>query len=75
MLLGTDEIPPELAVPLRRAYYARVSDTDTQLGKVPDTLEALGLSERTIIVLWGDHGWKLGDHRPWSKHPNYEIDD
>ena len=37
-------------------------------------LKEKGLAENTIVVLWGDHGWKLGDHGMWCKHTNYEID-
>jgi arylsulfatase A-like enzyme len=45
---------------------------DAQVGKVLDKLEALGLTKNTIIVLWGDHGWHLGDHNIWCKHTNFE---
>lgn len=71
---GNDRIPDELAIQLRHAYYASVSYADAQLGRVLDALDELGLKENTIIVLWGDHGWKLGDHASWCKHSTYEID-
>jgi iduronate 2-sulfatase len=49
-------------------YYACVSYVDTQIGKVMKSLEDLDLRENTIIVLWGDHGWHLGEHNFWGKH-------
>lgn len=57
---------------LLHAYYACVSFMDAQVGRVLDELDPLGLAENTIIVLWGDHGWHLGDHGYWTKHTNYE---
>ncbi|XOV91070.1 MAG: sulfatase [Bacteroidota bacterium] len=57
---------------LIHGYYASISYTDTQIGKVLDELKRLGLDKNTIIVLWGDHGWHLGDHGTWTKHTNYE---
>ncbi len=57
---------------LLHGYYACVSYVDTQIGRVLAELDRLGLAERTIIVLWGDHGWHLGDHGYWTKHTNYE---
>jgi iduronate 2-sulfatase len=45
---------------------------DAQVGKVLDGLEKFGFTENTIVVLWGDHGWHLGDHGSWTKHSNYE---
>ena len=52
----------------RHAYYACVSYVDAQVGRVLSALDALGLSENTIVVLWGDHGWNLGEHGFWGKH-------
>ncbi len=57
---------------LIHAYYACVSFVDAQIGRVVDELNRLGLAENTVIVLWGDHGWHLGDHGYWTKHTNYE---
>ena len=57
---------------LIRGYYACVSYTDAQIGKVLAELDRLGLAENTIVVLWGDHGWNLGDHTYWNKHSTFE---
>ena len=57
---------------LIHGYYASMSYMDAQLGRVIDELERLGLDDNTIIVLWGDHGWHLGDHGAWTKHTNFE---
>jgi arylsulfatase A-like enzyme len=57
---------------LVHGYYACVSFIDAQIGKVLDELKRLGLAEKTIVVLWGDHGWHLGDHGLWCKHTNFE---
>ena len=65
-------LPDDLGLKLIHGYYAAVSYTDAQIGKVLDALDAEGLSKNTIIVLWGDHGWHLGDHGMWCKHTNYE---
>ena len=66
-------IPADFAKTLRHGYYAAISYTDAQVGKVLDALEKEGLADNTIIVLWGDHGWQLGDHGLWEKHTNFEI--
>ncbi len=57
-----------------RSYYSCVTYTDTQIGLLLKEVEDLGLKNDTIVILWGDHGWKLGDHGCWGKHTNYEID-
>ena len=57
---------------LRRAYLACVRYTDRQIGKVLLALQEYGLSENTIVVLWGDHGWNLGDSNMWAKHTPFE---
>tara|TARA_R110002050_G_scaffold273113_2_gene417120 strand:- start:14493 stop:16001 length:1509 start_codon:yes stop_codon:yes gene_type:complete len=57
---------------LIHGYYAGVSYTDAQIGRVVNELKRLKLDKNTIIVLWGDHGWHLGDHGTWTKHTNYE---
>ena len=57
---------------LVHAYYAAISYTDALVGDLLNTLDSLGLSKNTIIVLWGDHGWHLGDHNLWCKHSNFE---
>ncbi|MFC4995681.1 sulfatase-like hydrolase/transferase [Rubritalea tangerina] len=53
---------------LRHAYFACVSYIDAQVGKVLDELDRLGLSENTVVVLWGDHGWCLDDYGVIGKH-------
>ena len=67
-------IPEDLARQLKHGYYAAVSYTDTQVGKLLDELDRLGLGKNTIVILWGDHGWKLGEHDAWCKHSNSEND-
>lgn len=65
-------IGPDLSRRLIHGYYASVSYVDAQIGKVLDALDALGLADNTIVVLWGDHGFHLGDLGMWTKHTNYE---
>ena len=67
-------VSDEQARALKHGYYACVSYMDAQLGRVLDELDRLGLRERTAVVLWGDHGWKLGEHGAWCKHSNLEND-
>ena len=65
-------VSDELAIKLIHGYYACVSYTDAQIGKLLHELEVLGLDKNTIVILWGDHGWNLGDHALWCKHCNFE---
>ncbi len=59
---------------LLHGYAACVSYMDANIGVVLDTLAETGLDKNTIVVFWGDHGWKLGDHSSWCKHTNFECD-
>jgi iduronate 2-sulfatase len=59
---------------LRHGHYAAISYLDTQVGKVLDELDRLGLRERTIVMFWSDHGLHLGEHGLWSKTTCFELD-
>jgi iduronate 2-sulfatase len=59
---------------LKHGYYASVSYVDALLGDLFHHMKELGIYENTIIIVWGDHGWKLGDHNSWGKMTNYNID-
>lgn len=66
-------LPEEKARELIRGYRAATSYTDAHLGRLLDAFDSLGLAENTIIVLWGDHGWNLGEHTMWCKHSCFET--
>ena len=66
-------IPAEQARQLVHGYYAATSFADAQIGRLLAALKEKGLAENTIVILWGDHGWHLGDHGMWCKHTNYEM--
>ena len=71
---STDKrVSDEYARKLRHAYFACVSYMDAQVGKVLEALDKSGKADNTIIILWGDHGWHLGDLRVWGKHTLHEI--
>ena len=65
-------LPEETIRLLRRAYYACISYTDAQIGRVMKELANQGFTDDTVIVLWADHGWQLGEHNEWCKHTNFE---
>jgi len=69
----TGPIGPELAGKLRHAYLACVSYVDAQIGRMIAALEQAGVRDNTIIIVWGDHGWHLGEMGVWGKATNYEI--
>ena len=69
---GDGALPDDLQRELIHGYYAATSYTDAQIGKVINALDDLGLAKNTIIVLWSDHGYHLGDHGIWCKHTNFE---
>ncbi|EMI51846.1 sulfatase [Rhodopirellula sallentina] len=79
-LRGYQGIPQEgglsnaMTQELMHGYAASVSFADAQVGKVLAELDRLGLRENTIVVLWGDHGFKLGEYGLWCKHTNFELD-
>ncbi len=62
----------DYAMHLRRSYFSAVSYTDAQVGKLMQTLKETGLDKNTVVVVWGDHGWHLGDHTVWGKHTLFE---
>ena len=66
-------IEGELARTCKHAYLASVSYVDALIGKMINELEEAGVRENTIIMLWSDHGWHLGDMGIWGKATNYEI--
>ena len=57
---------------LRHGYLASISYIDAQVGKLLKELKTSGLAENTIVVIWGDHGWHLGDQNVWGKHTLFE---
>lgn len=74
-LEGTPAAFPEsLNKRLIHGYHACASYTDRNIGVLLDALDNSGAAKNTIVVLWADHGWKLGDHSSWCKHTNFECD-
>lgn len=69
---GQTILPDSVTRKLIHGYYASMTYMDAQLGRIIAELKRLKMYENTIIVLWGDNGWHLGDHGYWTKHTNYE---
>ncbi len=67
-------VSDDMARNLIHGYYASISFTDAQVGRLLDELDRLDLTDNTLVILWGDHGWKLGEHSLWCKHTNFELD-
>jgi arylsulfatase A-like enzyme len=70
---GKYQVDSAKARELTRAYYAATSYVDALIGQVLHTLDSLNLTEKTVILLVGDHGWHLGENGVWSKQTNFEM--
>ena len=66
-------IPDSIQRILIQGYYACVSYIDNEIGRLIDELKKNKLYDNSIIILWGDHGWQLGEHSLWAKHCNYQT--
>lgn len=69
---GSRPLDADAQLQARRGYYACVRYVDRQIGRVLDALEELELTDDTIVVVWGDHGWHLGEQQIWGKHSPFE---
>jgi len=72
-LAGLDPNSDEFHRIMRHGYLACTSYADKLTGDVLAELERLGLADNTIVVLWGDHGWHLGEHNFWGKHNTMHL--
>ena len=70
---GNATIPDDLARTLIHGYYACTSFTDHNIGRLLRQLKVLGRDRDTVVIVWGDHGWQLGEHGLWCKHTNFEV--
>ncbi len=69
---GKQDWPDEFSRQLIHAYFACISYIDAQIGRLLTALEQTGLDKNTVVMLWGDHGWHLGENGTWGKHTNLE---
>ena len=67
------KLPDTQILEITRAYAACISYIDAQVGRILEQLQRLGLTEKTIIVLWSDHGFHLGEHATWQKNTLFEV--
>ena len=58
---------------MRRAYWGAISYVDAMVGRLLDGLDRLNLTDNTVVVFWGDHGYQLGDYGCWEKYTNFEM--
>ena len=72
MFSGDSGVGDKQAREMIHAYYASVSFIDAQVGRILEALEKNGLADKTAVVIWGDHGFHLGDHGRWAKHTQFE---
>ncbi|MBA3440358.1 MAG: sulfatase [Pyrinomonadaceae bacterium] len=66
------DVEPEKQRRMKQAYFSAISFVDGQVGRVLDTLDRLKLADKTIVVIFGDHGWLLGEHGQWQKQSLFE---
>ncbi|XP_055744573.1 iduronate 2-sulfatase-like isoform X1 [Salvelinus fontinalis] len=66
-------IPKDFQLQIQQHYYASVSYMDSQVGRLLNTLDYLGLAEDTVVVFTSDHGWSLGEHGEWAKYSNFDV--
>ncbi|SFU15806.1 Arylsulfatase A [Algoriphagus locisalis] len=68
-----NQLSDDYARKIKHAYYAATSYSDAQIGLILDELKALELDQNTIVIVWGDHGWHLGEQQIWGKHTLFEY--
>ena len=70
---GEEPLSKEKTLALMHGYMAATSYMDAQVGRVLERLDALGLTEKTVVLLCGDHGFHLGEHETWGKRTLFEV--
>ena len=68
-----EPLPDDLARTVIHGYYASVSYSDALIGRILEALEENGFADNTVIMLFGDHGWSLGEHGLWAKHSTFDV--